>query len=165
MKHPKIPLLNPPMVGSIYAMKTFFILILLGCVFNCDAQEKRDHVWLFGKYPNDEANRRGGSRVDFNFEPPLVSFFHLPENFDFHEISMISDGEGKLQFYSDGCSIINFTHQLMENGDSLNPGKQYNLYCGDGIGYPTIQGSIILPQPETDHIYYLFHIGIRVVLK
>jgi len=98
--------------------------------------------------------------LDFNFAPPQVSFFNLPENFCFLEISMISNATGELQCYTDGCSITNYTHQHVMNGDSLNPGKQYNTYCGSGIGYPTSQSSILLPLPNTNNIYYLFHIGI-----
>ncbi|GIV32304.1 MAG: hypothetical protein KatS3mg030_610 [Saprospiraceae bacterium] len=35
----------------------------------------------------------------------------------------MSDAEGHLLFYSNGCEVMNWAHQLVENGDSINPGS------------------------------------------
>jgi len=45
------------------------------------------------------------------------------------------------------------------NGDSINAGPIFNCYCsGTTSGYPSgTQSTIILPLPQSDSIYYLFH--------
>ena len=126
---------------------------------DCAAQQKNDYIWLFGNYPNDKVNQSGGSKLDFNFDPPLVSFFELPEDFYFHEISMVSDSLGELRFYTNGCKIINRNHQLMTNGDSINAGETSENYC-PVIGYPTQQSTSILPLPGSNELYYLFHLRV-----
>jgi hypothetical protein len=145
-------------------MKHFQALLIALFLFSVSAlgQANYDYVWLFGRYEEDTTSmyQFGGSRVDFNFGPPELSYFDLPVNFDFSEISMVSDSMGILQFYTDGCSLINQENILIENGDSINPGEVYDEYCGHGNGYPTAQGSIILPFPGSNHIYYMFHLGV-----
>ncbi len=46
----------------------------------------------------------------------------------------------------------------MLNGDSINPGKVYNVYCNLPYFYPIIQPCIFLPKPGSDSLYYLFHL-------
>jgi hypothetical protein len=67
----------------------------------------------------------------------------------------MSDATGKLLFYSNGCYIVNAAHQIMENGDSINPGWMQQYYCSEG-GSPYIQGVLALPAPESDQLYYTF---------
>lgn len=126
------------------------------------AQDKYDYVWLFGRYEEDTTSiyQFGGTRIDFNFNPPEISYFDVPVDFDFNETSMICDSSGNLQLYTDGCSIVNYDNLLVENGDFINPGEVYDEWCALGYGYPSSQSSMFLPKPGSDHIYYLFHIGI-----
>ncbi len=61
-----------------------------------------------------------------------------------------------LLFYTNGCWIANFTHEMMENGDSLNPGEiTFNYYPH---GLRVRQSHIILPMPGHPGKYYLFHL-------
>ncbi len=146
-------------------MKRFLVVLLFISVFSglSYSQGKYDNVWLFGRYDVNQSpqSQNGGSRVDFNFDPPEVSYFDMPVNFDFNEISMVCDSVGHLQFYTDGCSLINYQNTLVENGDSISPGEVYDEWCALGSGYPSTQSSMILPMPGSNHIYYLFHLGIN----
>ena len=124
--------------------------------YSITAQEVRhDNIWLFGKPPNNPEEMFGGSQLDFSSFPLEAGYFEIP--FDFGEIAMISDSSGQLLFYTNGCKIANREHQIMVNGDSLNPGDSYNSFC-ELFGYPTSQAEIVLPLPGSNHLYYLFHI-------
>lgn len=59
--------------------------------------------------------------------------------------SVISDTAGKLLFYTDGETVWNRNHQVMLNGTGLFGGT-----------HPQ-QGSVIVPQPGNDSIYFIFH--------
>lgn len=58
--------------------------------------------------------------------------------------SSISDIEGKLLFYTNGITIWNKNHQVMENGENL---------AGD---IENTQTSIIIPKPNDKTVYYIF---------
>ncbi len=117
------------------------------------AQDKHDYNWMLGYDPNIPQSLYGGSCVDFHAEPPTVSFFEIP--FDFSANAAISDVEGNLLFYTNGCQIANRKHEIMPNGDGISPGKTHDDYC-DG-GYPAWQGNLILPWPEHENKYVFFH--------
>ena len=68
----------------------------------------------------------------------------------------ISNEEGNLLFYTNGIIVADATHQMMENGDSLNPGQ--TAYAFYNYGYIVQQGVIILPMPDQERFYYLFHL-------
>ncbi len=133
-------------------MKIFSSILFLFLVYSTIHAQKHDYIWVLG--------HNGGTNIDFNENPPTVSEVEIPDNFNFHEISMVSDSAGNLLAYTDGCAIVSHSNQYMANGDSLNPGEQYDFNCFDG-GYPSSQSSIFLPKPGSDHIYYLFHLGIN----
>jgi len=103
--------------------------------------QSHDHIWLFGYPPNNQEEDFGGSMIDFNVEPPIVSFFEIPISFT--TIAMISDPHGNLLAYSNGCEVINSAHEQMEGGDSINPGIIHDIFCE--LGYPDGQGAIFLP--------------------
>lgn len=59
----------------------------------------------------------------------------------------ISDCDGNLLFYTDGITIWNREHEIMENGEGL-------------LGHPSsAQSSIIIKQPGSDQRYYVFAVA------
>ncbi len=56
----------------------------------------------------------------------------------------ISDSAGNLLFYADAVKVWNKNHQIMPNGSGLMGGAS------------STQGAFIIPQPGSDHLYYLF---------
>ncbi|MCB9338875.1 MAG: hypothetical protein H6577_12170 [Lewinellaceae bacterium] len=73
-------------------------------------------------------------------------------------MASICDSTGNLLFYTNGIQIANFEHQIMENGDSLNPGSIANANYTQG--YTLVQSEVILPMPGNSNLYYLFHLRI-----
>lgn len=72
----------------------------------------------------------------------------------------MSDTEGNLLFYSNGCYIANFENDTMENGNGINPGHVHDLKCpGTGSnGYTSgWQSGIALPTPDSSGVYFIFH--------
>ncbi len=56
----------------------------------------------------------------------------------------ISDSNGNLLFYTDGSTVFNRVHQVMQNGVGLR-------------GNPSsTQSAIIIPKPQDSNIYYIF---------
>ncbi|MFT4760696.1 MAG: hypothetical protein ACI9LN_002672 [Saprospiraceae bacterium] len=129
----------------------FLFYILLCC--NIFAQDKNDYIWVFGYPPNVPDQFFGGSMIDFHTEPPEVSYFETLIHFQTH--TALSDEEGNLLLYSNGCRIANGIHNILENGDSINAGAIYDDYCE--IGYPSFQSIVSLPLPDNDSLVYLFH--------
>lgn len=120
-----------------------------------NGQEKRDFIWLMGYLPNDSINRYGGTKIDFNTTPPIFSFFNIP--FSFLANTMISDATGNLLFYSNGCFVANRNHEIMPNGEGINPGFMYEQWCEEDLGYPAHQGILALPWPGSTSLYALVH--------
>jgi len=132
----------------------------------CPAQtvfqkEKRDYIWLTGYSSNPTILIEGGTRIDFNYNPPLITYNYRDLNFDAANAS-ICDAEGNLLFYSNGIAIHNYLDELIENGDSLNP-DPYTEFWVDG-GYLLPQGILILPYPNSSNEYFVLYSTISVVI-
>jgi hypothetical protein len=126
--------------------------------------DKHDYIWVLG-YDVDVSTPEGqGNLFDFNGDTLEVSFLVKDMNIDFTHAS-IADTAGNLLFYTNGCYIADASHEMMENGDEINyPSWAYDAHCDDGTrGYTLSQGAMILPQPDSAHIYYLFHTRINFV--
>ncbi|MEI7587627.1 hypothetical protein, partial [Runella sp.] len=130
-------------------------LILLTQTLN--AQSKYDYTWVLGydHYivgPTGITN--GGTIIDFNQTPYLMTHESLPT---FEVLASISDQNGKLIAYTDGCRVANADHEIMVHGDTISPGYIYDHYCYGGA-YPNFQGSLFLPLPGNSKRYALFHL-------
>lgn len=99
--------------------------------------QKEALIWHFGIQAG----------LDFNCNPPKVigasSTFGLLEG-----SSTICDKNGNLLFYSNGDSAWDRNHNVMPNGYGLG---QYHFASGSST-----QGSIIIPVPDTDSLFYIF---------
>ncbi len=63
----------------------------------------------------------------------------------------ISTKNGKLLFYTDGIIVWDSTHTIMPNGTGLKGG-----YDKGGTFWTSTQSALIIPQPDSIHIYYIF---------
>jgi hypothetical protein len=139
-------------------MKKIFLLVLfLPVATSIYAQLKHDNVWTlgYGKIaPSPSGYPFGGVIMDFSSSPPSLTLqsyiFDRPK-------ASISDKNGNLVAYTNGCMVLNRNHQLMANGDTLSPGAVFVEFCEDG-DYPLWQPCIFLPMPGSDSLYYLFHL-------
>ncbi|MBN8678747.1 MAG: T9SS type A sorting domain-containing protein [Chitinophagales bacterium] len=140
-------------------MKFLPAIILLMSFAPCllFSQVKHDYFWPFGngKILVWGPYIQGGSMLDFNTSPPTITLHDFVTDYPF---ASIADKEGHLVAFTDGCRIANRNKELMLNGDTLNPGKVYNVYCNLPSFYPVVQPCIFLPRPGSDSNYYLFHL-------
>ena len=136
-------------------MKRISLLVYLSfSILALVAQNQHDAIWLFGSprlLPTD--TQFGGSMLDFKSGVPEASYFELGIFLD--PTATICDENGELVFYTNGCKIMNAQHEIMENGDTINAGVRYNQYCD--YYYPSIQGLMALPKPESPNKFGLFH--------
>ncbi len=89
-------------------------LLTLSIASPLQAQDQHDYTWLLGYPPNLPSLFGGGDWLDFNEGNPIVTYFETP--LDLWVPCITSDQNGALQFYSNGCQIMNHQHEPMENG-------------------------------------------------
>ncbi|BDS10711.1 T9SS type A sorting domain-containing protein [Aureispira anguillae] len=128
-------------------MKYFISIIILFYFSNVIAQ-KHDNIWLVGSYDPS-------SQIEFNSTSFSLDTVNKGGMEGFRAMTSICDSLGNLLFYTNGIWVNNHQHQMMDNGDSLNPG----LVADDfrTAGYPTCNSIIILPHPVQMNKYYIFH--------
>ena len=112
-------------------MRLRLFLILLLIPFACFSQ-KQANIWYFGQNAGLDFN--SGSPV-----PLLDGALNTNEG-----CASISDSDGNLLFYTDGITVYNRNHTLLENGNGLT---------GDPS---STHSAIIVPKPEDPDIYYIF---------
>lgn len=150
--------------GSLFfcsAMRTLTVLLSLVLILfplYLDAQDKRDYQWVIG-YDTSLLDPGGDAiLLDFRETPRHISHIKTVHKFLMEgSNTSMSDKDGNLLFYSNGCYIVNAKHEIMLNGDSINPGLIEDIYCSSG-GSPLIQGVIAIPSPEGDSLYYVFNL-------
>ena len=120
-------------------MKKLLLLLLLFIGLQTFSQ-KQANIWYFGNFAG----------VDFNFSPPRPL---TDGQLDTYEgCSTFSDSDGNLLFYSDGSTVWDKNHDIMNfNDPGLTPSE------GQLLGDPSAtQSGMIIPKPLTNNIYYLF---------
>jgi hypothetical protein len=137
----------------------YCFLVLISLFFDISfAQPNHDYIWMFGDEGTDTLHS-GLSLINFNqslIEIKKVPYTGLNTKIYVSNATM-SDADGNLAFYTNGCAIYNSEHQVMENGDEINPGDVHDDYC-DIIGYPGgKQSCLALPWPDSSDLYLLFH--------
>ncbi|BDS14743.1 T9SS type A sorting domain-containing protein [Aureispira anguillae] len=127
-----------------------YIFIVLGLIYslNCFAQQ-HDNYWLVG------AGQSGIKSTQITFSGSFA-LDSISRNMRINRAAIsISDSIGNLIFYSNGIKIHNAQHQLMQNGDSLNPGQVADNFRQ--TGYPINESMIAIPHPVQTNKYYIFH--------
>ncbi|MEO0627898.1 MAG: hypothetical protein AAFY91_12970, partial [Bacteroidota bacterium] len=143
----------------------FRVLFLYLLVSSCLAAQKYDFQWLFGARSAGGVNQVENINFDFNQRPASLDFVDSTDLVFFFTGTRVSDAEGNLLFYSNGCQIKNKFGDQMENGDNLNPGLVADFYCDpeDVNTYPGgTQSMLSLPQPGHDSIWYIFHSALEL---
>ncbi|MFQ5448045.1 MAG: hypothetical protein ACE5FF_14050, partial [Saprospiraceae bacterium] len=118
--------------------------------------QRHDYVWVLGYHGQNPHPLQNNMTIDFSEVPPVFTNLELDEGMSFNFTNAsISDAEGNLLFYTNGIYIADATHEVMENGDSINNYGITHLYKETGMAIP--QGAIILPAPGSDSLYYVFY--------
>ncbi|MEO8085672.1 MAG: T9SS type A sorting domain-containing protein [Bacteroidota bacterium] len=110
--------------------KNLLVSISLLVAIYCNGQGENNQ-WCFG-------NLAG---LDFNSGAPVATSSQVNTT---EGSSSIADASGNLLFYSDGVTVWNRNHVAMTNGTGLNGGAS------------STQSALIVGQPQTPGIYYIF---------
>jgi hypothetical protein len=143
--------------------KLFLIPILIFTFFiNLFCQSGRDKTWILGYGTGDEwnTNRAGGMFLKFSDSTYQIEKFDINGG----EITVVANNEdGNLLFYANGCAIYNKNHEIMENGDALNPTSPYTEDCDiDKRDSDLKSGNILLNIPNNPNEYILIQLGSKL---
>ena len=111
--------------------KKIYILFLLLSI-NVFSQREADH-WYFG------------DNAGLHFNVGSLDILNDSKMSTLNGSSSISDIEGNLIFYTDGQTVWNKNHQIIEDGENL-AGELSNT-----------QSSIIIPKPNSETNFYIFN--------
>ncbi len=101
-------------------------------ILSCSYAQKEANVWYFG-------NKAG---LDFNSGTAVVLEDGALDSFE--GVSTICDTDGNLLFYTDGITVYNKNHTIMQNGTGL-------------LGHPSAtQSGVIVPVPLSSTLFYIF---------
>ena len=97
--------------------------------------------------------------ISFVNNPPKI--FPEKKEVDFDSYNAVcSDSSGsQVLFSTNGISIRNGLQQLMQNGDTINPGSIWNSYQHQS--YPLDPRLCFFPAPGLHNHYYLIHLAIQ----
>jgi hypothetical protein len=143
----------------------FSSICVLLCLTKVSSQNKYDYTWVLGYEFTNKVN----VGYDSLAEGPIIEFSEFPSSIRKQPLihtmkssNSISDPKtGGLLYYTNGCSIINKMHQVMENGEDINKVDNfYQYYCKQGIRsyHGDFSGTLSLPHPDSSHLYYLIHL-------
>ncbi|MFK7809794.1 MAG: hypothetical protein AB8F74_18450, partial [Saprospiraceae bacterium] len=125
----------------------FFVFLFAGFSF---AQVKHDYNWAIGQGARPPGNPIDAG-MDINFNTNPISISHMWRDIDMEGTNAtMSDAEGNLIFYTNGCKIFNADHELMENGNNINAGEVNDIQCPDDEldgAYTVTNGILALPDP------------------
>ncbi len=135
-------------------MKYILIFASILLTFDSYAQNKQDYNWLFGREASTVDDDKGYI-FDFNSNPVGIKKRDNGIGIEGQNTS-ISDKDGNLLFYSNGCAVLNRNGDVMPNGNYIADTtwiQKLNKDCNRG--YPGGQDILILPNPNGSDTYYL----------
>lgn len=119
-----------------FKYKSLFLLISL-CFCNLIVQSQGEtNIWYFGR----------NAGLDFNSGSPIV--LNDGALYTNEGCATISDSDGNLLFYTDGITVYNKDHAIMQNGTDLagNPSSTHS--------------AIVVPKPEEPDQYFIFTVDV-----
>lgn len=140
-------------------MKISLLLCVSICLFfnPLYGQNRNDFTWILGYNPSNPEHLLGGNIIDYNSGNISAQYFNI--DYEMWTPCTMSDDMGALQFYTNGCRVLNSEDETMENGDDLNSGVMEEYYCNaNDHGYPALNSLVALPFPGHADEYFLFHI-------
>ena len=105
----------------LFPMRKYYLLFFLLFFFDNAYTQKEASNWQFG---------HKHAAFQFHFNDSLEISQDSTGFIIYQTSASISDSLGNLLFYTNGFSIINTEHELMENGDSINYGYYWEDFQG-----------------------------------
>lgn len=134
--------------------KYFLFILIIFCVcYRSNSQGGYGNNWILG-YDSEIPNIKG-SLLSFSANSIEITGINKSMVLEGSNTS-ISNYDGILQFYSNGCYINDSDNQKILNSDSIGLGVLSTSYCNTG-GNPLNQSIIALPIQGDNNIYYLFY--------
>jgi len=146
-----IPQVSTPNFTNTFNTAGGYMVYLVVCSANCCDTSNYQFIKV-GICTNKEANIwyfEKDAGVDFNSGLPIALTNNAMGFSSDEGASVVSDKSGGLLFYSDGVTVWNKNHQIMQNGTGLWAG-------GTIFGSSTLQSSVIVKKPGSDSLYYIF---------
>lgn len=133
-------------------MRLFLVLFPIFLFTSNSTAQMHDNNWIFG-YNYDSPSNNNGTLLHFEHGYPEFTVENVKHDFGLYCI-LCSDSTGNLLFHTNGRQIRNRLHNIMEGGDTINPGPVWVDYPND---YPTITSGLAIPAPGLTNHYYLIH--------
>jgi hypothetical protein len=137
-------------------MKKYFTIVFSALFIVLNAQ-KEDYVWFLGQ---DQSPNPGvqGMIWNWNTEYAKPKIHDIAYGISSSNAS-VSDKDGNLLFWSNGCAVINREQEVMPNGDTLNwdPFREIFGFENCQRGLPGTQNIKILSDPANESGFYIFH--------
>jgi len=135
-------------------MKLLIVILLCTAHSTIAFTQKRfDNNWVF---PNVDL---GGKLLSFDGDTLQISSLGTTAGRAREALACMSDKAGNLLFYSNNCTIFNKNHEIMEDGEGLNPGQIQTYWCSvNPFANPNDNSVLILPTPDHDNIFQIFHV-------
>jgi hypothetical protein len=134
-------------------LTVFFILLSI-----MSFSQGLNNLWMFGYDPAPA----GKADIEFSSGAPIITTSNRNINLSMTHAN-ITDTNGNLLFYTNGAIVANSLDDTMPNGDSLSPATYTFSGAWQYFGFPLVQGSLILPVPNDNSKYYLFHESVDIL--
>lgn len=113
--------------------------------------------FVFGDYDVMPEDDYGGSII--TFLPNFVIERRKKRSGQSDTYAVISNKQGNLLFYTNGCDVFDIRDSIIENGSGINPGSIHDIDCPNNYGFMGLQNIFFLPSSYDTSIYYLMYIG------
>lgn len=123
------------------------IIAVITALLSFSASAQEDLLWYFGL-------GQAGLQFDNVGGTPTVA--NDPAFVIYEAISVVSDCEGNLQFYTDGTKVYDESHTLMTNGSGLLGSQENNANPQSGS---SPNGVLVIGDPADTMKYYIFTVG------
>ena len=138
-------------------MKNYLLILFLIFYSTFIIAQKRDAVWVTGyNCCNPDPNNTYAQGLLFDFSSGSFQFDTITRKMNFLATNAsICDTAGNLLFYTNGVFIADRTNDTMQNGSGINPSFYTTSHAQ--VGLNAFQIDMVLPKPNEDSKYYLFH--------
>ncbi len=140
-------------------MKAYIMTSIVFAIgLTCQAQQ-HDYNWIFGVFTFPDEPNANGNIINFAGDTVRIEVYEKDNTIDFYNATY-SDAAGQLKFWSNGCELFGADNEILENGDTLNPGLVYDIYCEDQFTQSYVsayQSMICLPDLQDEQKAYVFH--------
>jgi hypothetical protein len=117
--------------------------------------QNHDFIWFYGWANEVGQSDFAGGRITFNTNPPVAAPKWRPNNLGIYGHVMADSLGEEVLYYSDGLHIFNRENEIMEGGDTINPGYWWEI--SHPSPYVNHISGLSIPFPGRNNEYLYFH--------